>query len=204
MNSERAAKLVDESLKESTNAIWSMDISKVAEIAQKIMKCYRKGGKVMLCGNGGSASQAQHLAAELVSKFRLRRPALCALALTTDPSIITAQANDVGFETVFERQVEAHGRKGDVLIGLSTSGRSPNVVKAVRRARQMGVVAIVMTGSCRDSELAKNADEVLFVESADTPRIQEAHLVAGHIVCDLVEGEFSLGTRRTRGGRFHR
>jgi D-sedoheptulose 7-phosphate isomerase len=195
MNSERSAKLVDESLKESTDAIRSMDTSKIAEIAQTIVKCYRKGGKVMLCGNGGSASQAQHLAAELVSKFRLRRPALSALALTTDTSILTAQANDIGFETVFERQVEAHGRKGDVLVGLSTSGRSENVVKAFLFARKIGVATVALIGNDRTSQLAKVADSVLFVRSSDTPRIQEAHIVAGHIICDLVEVELvSAGT----------
>lgn len=196
MNCERAAKLVDESLKECTDAIWSMDTSKVTEIAQKIVKCYRKGGKVMFCGNGGSASQAQHLAAELVSKFRLERPALSALALTTDTSILTAQANDIGFETVFERQVEAHGRKGDVLVGLSTSGRSENVVKAFLLAKKKGLTTVAFVGSDRNSRLASVADEVLFVQSDDTPRIQEVHIVAGHIVCDIVETEL-VGPAKT-------
>jgi D-sedoheptulose 7-phosphate isomerase len=191
MNSERAARLVDESFKESTDAIRSMDTSKVAEIAQKIVKCYRKDGKVMFCGNGGSASQAQHLAAELVSKFRLKRPALDALALTTDTSILTAQANDIGFETVFERQVEAHGRKGDVLVGLSTSGRSENVVRAFLLARKKGLATVAFVGNDRSSRLACIADDVLFVQSDDTPRIQEAHIVAGHIICDLVETELA-------------
>jgi D-sedoheptulose 7-phosphate isomerase len=191
MNSERAAMLVDESLRESTDAIRSMDPSKVAEIAQKIVKCYKKGGKVMFCGNGGSASQAQHLTAELVSKFRLKRPALSALALTTDTSILTAQANDIGFETVFERQVEAHGRKGDVLVGLSTSGSSGNVVKAFLLARKNGLITVAFVGNDRRSRLARVADEVLFVQSDDTPHIQEAHIVAGHIICDLVEAELA-------------
>jgi len=189
MNSERAAKLVAKSIKDSTDATKSTDGSKIVEIAQRIVTCYSKSGKVMLCGNGGSASQAQHLAAELVSKFRLKRPALSAIALTTDSSILTAQANDVGFETVFERQVEAHGRKGDVLIALSTSGNSPNIVKALKAAKCMGIVAVVFTGSNRKCLASRIADEVLFVESGDTPRIQEAHLVAGHILCDIVETE---------------
>jgi len=191
MNSERAAKLVGESLKESTDVIRSMDTSKVAEIAQKIVKCYRKGGKVMFCGNGGSASQAQHLAAELVSKFRLKRPALSALALTTDTSILTAQANDIGFETVFERQVEAHGKKGDVLIVLSTSGNSPNVVRALEAANMKSIGTIAFTGNNPHCKIARMADLILFVETNDTPRIQEAHIVAGHIVCDLVETELT-------------
>jgi D-sedoheptulose 7-phosphate isomerase len=182
-------KLVAESIKDSTDAIKSTDGSKIVEIAQKLVRCYRRGGKVMLCGNGGSASQAQHIAAELVSKFRLKRPALSAIALTTDSSILTAQANDVGFETVFERQVEAHGRKGDVLIALSTSGNSPNVVKALKAAKSMGLVTVVFTGSNRKCIASRIADEVLFVESSDTPRIQEAHLFAGHILCEIVEAE---------------
>ena len=189
MNCKRMVKLVAESIKDSTDAIKSTDGSKIVEIAQKLVRCYRRGGKVMFCGNGGSASQAQHLAAELVSKFRLKRPALSAIALTTDSSILTAQANDVGFETVFERQVEAHGRKGDVLIALSTSGNSPNIVKALKAAKSMGIVTVVFTGSKRKCLASRIADEVLFVESGDTPRIQEAHLVAGHILCDIVETE---------------
>ena len=189
MNSERAVRLAAESIRASTDAIKSTDRSKVVEIAQKLVRCYRRGGKVMFCGNGGSASQAQHLAAELVSKFRLKRPALSAIALTTDSSILTAQANDVGFGTVFERQVEAHGRKGDVLIALSTSGNSPNIVKALKAAKSMGIVTVVFTGSKRKCLASRIADEVLFVESGDTPRIQEAHLVAGHILCDIVETE---------------
>jgi D-sedoheptulose 7-phosphate isomerase len=189
MNYERAVKLVAESIKDGADAIKSTDGSKIVEIAQKLVRCYRRGGKVMFCGNGGSASQAQHLAAELVSKFRLKRPALSAIALTTDSSILTAQANDVGFETVFERQVEAHGRKGDILIALSTSGNSPNIVKALKAAKSMGIVTVVFTGSKRKCLASRIADEVLFVESGDTPRIQEAHLVAGHILCDIVETE---------------
>ena len=195
MNSSRAVKLVAESIKESTDAINTIDGSKIVEIAQKIVRCYRRSGKVMFCGNGGSASQAQHLAAELVSKFRLERPALCALALTTDTSILTAQANDIGFDTVFERQVEAHGTKGDVLVGLSTSGRSENVVKAFLLARKKGLVTVAFVGNDRKSRLARVADDVLFVESNDTPRIQEAHIVAGHIVCDLVEAELARTTK---------
>ena len=189
MNSKRAVKLVAESVEDSTNAVKTIGGSKIVEIAQSLVRCYRRGGKVMFCGNGGSASQAQHIAAELVSKFRLKRPALSAIALTTDSSILTAQANDVGFETVFERQVEAHGRKGDILIALSTSGSSPNIVKALKAAKSMGLVTIVFTGSNRKCLASRIADEILFVESSDTPRIQEAHLVAGHILCDIVETE---------------
>ena len=145
----------------------------------------------MFCGNGGSASQAQHLAAELVCKFSRDRAPLSAVALTTDTSILTAQANDVGFETVFERQVEAHGKKGDVLIALSTSGNSPNVVRALEAANKKSLGTIAFTGNNPHCKIARMADLVLFVKTNDTPKIQEAHIVAGHIVCDLVETAFA-------------
>ena len=200
MNSRLAVKLVADSIKDSTDAIRSTDGLKIVEIAQRLVRCYMRDGKVMFCGNGGSASQAQHLAAELVSKFRFKRPALNAIALTTDSSILTAQANDFGFETVFERQVEAHGRKGDVLIALSTSGNSLNIVKALKAANSIGLVTVVFTGSNRKCLASRIADAVLFVESSFTPRIQEAHLVAGHIICDIVEAEiWSFSVKRRDG-----
>ena len=143
----------------------------------------------MFCGNGGSASQAQHLAAELVCKFRLTRKAYDAMSLTTDTSIITAQSNDYSFDTIFERQVEAHGKKGDVLIGLSTSGNSPNVIKAIEKAKQLGVYTIAFLGNNNKCKIAGIADMALYIKSSDTPRIQEAHITAGHIICDIIEKE---------------
>jgi len=191
MSSKNRLDLIEGSLKDSVQAIRGIDSGQLQRIANMIVGCYRNGGKVMLCGNGGSASQAQHFAAELICKFRRDRAPLSAFALTNDSSILTAQANDVGFETVFERQVEAHGKKGDILVALSTSGNSPNVVRALKAAERKSIRTIAFTGKNRRCKVANVADEVLFVESDDTPRIQEAHLVAGHIICDLVETEFA-------------
>lgn len=191
MSSESDFDLIERSLNRSVEAIKGIDASRLLKIAGIVTDCCRRGGTVLLCGNGGSAAQAQHLAAELVCKFRKDRAPFRALALTTDTSILTAQANDVSFDTVFERQVEAHGRKGDVLIALSTSGNSPNIVAALRAARRKGIHTIALTGKDRRCKVAGIADEVLFAESSDTPRIQEAHITAGHIVCDLVEMKLS-------------
>jgi len=191
--STKASEIIKKSIRESSEAISKLDEKSIEEIAQKIIGCYKAGGKVMFCGNGGSASQAQHLAAELVCKFRLKRNAYDAMSLTTDTSILTAQSNDYGFDSIFERQVEAHGKKGDILVGLSTSGNSPNVVKAMELAKKLGVYTIGIIGNNRECNIAKIADKVLFIESSDTPRIQEAHITAGHIICDLVEKGMTHG-----------
>jgi D-sedoheptulose 7-phosphate isomerase len=190
MSSKKRLDLIEGSLKDSVEAIRCINSGQLERIANMIVGCYRNGGKVMLCGNGGSASQAQHLAAELVCKFRRDRAPLSAMALNTDTSILTAQANDVSFETVFERQVEALGRKGDILVVLSTSGNSPNVVRALKAAKRKSIRTIALTGNNRRCKVANTADEILYVGCDDTPRIQEAHLAAGHIICDLVEAEF--------------
>jgi D-sedoheptulose 7-phosphate isomerase len=193
MSSKKDVDLIGRSLKESVGAIKGIEPAQLQEIADTIVRCFRNGGKVMLCGNGGSASQAQHLAAELVCSFRRSRTPLSAIALTTDTSVLTAQANDVSFETVFKRQVEAHGKRGDVLVALSTSGNSPNVVKALKAANKRSITTIAFTGKNRQCKVAGIAKQVLFVETRDTPRIQEAHIVAGHIICDLVETELGTG-----------
>jgi len=179
--------LIEESLEASATAMRPLDKQKILDISHIMVSCLKRGRKVMFCGNGGSASQAQHLAAELVCKFRTNRKALRAMSLTTDTSIITAQSNDYSFKTVFSRQVEAHGRKGDVLVGLSTSGNSPNIIEAFEAAKKIGITTIALTGNDKKCKIAKVADEVLFVHSSDTARIQEAHLVAGHIICEFVE-----------------
>ncbi len=158
----------------------------IGQIASAVAGALRKGGKVLICGNGGSAADSQHIAAELVGRFKLERRALAALALTTDTSVLTCLANDYAFDKVFERQVEAHGRKGDVLIGLSTSGASRNVLKAFVKAREMGLITVGLIG--RDGGVIKPAcDLALVIESADTPRVQEMHILAAHIICGLVE-----------------
>lgn len=158
----------------------------IAEVAMLMVDCMRSGGKVIFFGNGGSASDAQHLAGELVGRFRMERNAFPALSLTTNTSIITAVANDYGYDMVFARQVEALGRKTDLIVGISTSGNSPNVVEGIRKAKQIGAKTIGLTG--RDGgKIAEIADIVLTVPSSDTPRIQEAHITIGHIICDIVE-----------------
>jgi D-sedoheptulose 7-phosphate isomerase len=155
--------------------------------ADLIAQAFRGAGKVLICGNGGSAADCQHMAAEFVSRLTktFERPGLPAIALTTDSSFLTAYANDCGFDGIFERQVEALGRPGDVLIGISTSGNSPNVVRAVRRARIDGLRTVVLTGA--QGQLAGLADVAISVPSADTQHIQEAHLAIEHLICWFVE-----------------
>jgi D-sedoheptulose 7-phosphate isomerase len=157
--------------------------------ADLIAQAFRAAGKVLICGNGGSAADCQHMAAEFVSRLTktFERPALPAIALTTDSSFLTAYANDCGFDGIFEREVEALGRPGDVLIGISTSGNSPNVVRAVRRARIDGLRTVVLTGA--HGQLAALADVAVAVPSADTQHIQEAHLAIEHLICWFVERE---------------
>ena len=158
----------------------------LANIARLCLDSMRAGGKVMFCGNGGSAADAQHLAAELVGRYKLNRPAYAALALTTDTSILTAVGNDFGYDTVFERQVQGLGRAGDVLIGISTSGNSKNVLLAMQAARAMGIHTVAFTGS-GGGAMAQQADLALRVPSDVTNHIQEMHIACGHLLCGLVE-----------------
>jgi len=148
--------------------------------------CLQRGGKILLAGNGGSAADAQHIAGELVSRFAFDRPGLAAMALTVDTSILTAIGNDYGYERLFARQVQAHGNKGDVLVGYSTSGKSPNILLAFEEARAGGLVCIGLTGN-RGGSMRELCDFLLEVPSGDTPKIQEGHLVLGHILCGLIE-----------------
>lgn len=162
-------------------------LDSILTAAQLIAEAFRSGGKVLLCGNGGSAADCQHLAAEFVNRLTIdfQRPGLPAIALTTDTSFLTAFANDYAFEGVFERQVQTLGKPGDVLIGISTSGNSVNVARAVEAARAAEMRAIVLTGNC--GRLVEMADTAISVPSANTQYIQEAHLEIEHILCDLVE-----------------
>ena len=157
-----------------------------AEVAERIIRAYREGKKVLLFGNGGSAADAQHIAAEFVGRFYLDRPALPAQALTVDTSSLTAIGNDYAYELVFARQIEAFGRAGDVAIGISTRGNSRNVIEALRAAKQKGMVAAGMTGES-GGQVKAEVDYCICVPSRDTPRIQEAHILVGHILCELVE-----------------
>lgn len=146
----------------------------------------QRGGKILLAGNGGSAADAQHIAGEFVSRFAFDRPGLPAIALTTDTSILTAIGNDYGYEKLFARQVQAHGNRGDIFIGYSTSGMSPNILRAFEEARAKELVCVGLTGN-RGGPMRELCDFLLEVPSADTPKIQEGHLVLGHILCGLVE-----------------
>ena len=151
-----------------------------------------RGGKVLACGNGGSAAESQHFAAELSGRFRRERKALAAMALTVDTSALTAIGNDYGFDRVFARQVEAVGRQGDVLLAISTSGRSPNVVAAAQTARALGVTVVALTGADA-GPLGLEADEVLAVPDGDTARVQEVHLTVLHVLCDEIERALAGG-----------
>jgi D-sedoheptulose 7-phosphate isomerase len=154
----------------------------------------RAGGKLLLCGNGGSAADSQHIATELTVRFEMDRPGLAAIALTTDSSALTAAANDLGFEQVFARQVAALGRKGDLLIGLTTSGTSPNIVAALKAARAGGLVTACLTGR-NGGAIAKEklADHCLVVPSDNTARIQEMHIFIGHFLCAAIDAAFAPG-----------
>ena len=158
----------------------------VVAAAQMLAGVLKAGGKVLLFGNGGSAADAQHLAAEFVNRFQIERPPLAALALTTDTSILTAVANDYDFLQVFAKQVRALGRAGDLALGLSTSGNSPNVVEGLKTARELGLKTLALSGQ-DGGPVAQAAELALIVPSRNTPRIQEVHITIGHILCDLVD-----------------
>ncbi len=161
-------------------------IAQVESIAALIVDTYRAGGKVLLAGNGGSAADAQHIAAELVSRFAFDRPALPAMALTTDTSILTAIGNDYGYDSLFSRQLEANARTGDVFIAISTSGNSPNIVRALQTAKELELVAVGLTGAT-GGEMAGLCRYCVNIPSTDTPRIQEGHITIGHILCASTE-----------------
>ena len=160
-------------------------MAKVAVVADVLVKAYQAGHKTLWAGNGGSAADAQHMAGELVNKFTFDRPGLPALSLSTDTSIITAVGNDYGFDRLFARQVEAQGCPGDVFIGISTSGRSKNIVEALKACRGKGITSVAIVGA--DPCPLDEADHVIHVPSTVTPRIQECQTLIGHILCYLVE-----------------
>lgn len=158
----------------------------IRQLAERLIETFRIGNKLLIMGNGGSAADAQHFAGEIISRFRIERPALPAIALSTDTSIITAIGNDYGFERIFVRQVEALAVPGDAVIGISTSGNSPNVAKALEVARQAGCTTIGLLGKDGGS-IKQLCDIPLIIPSNDTPRVQEGHITVIHIVCDLIE-----------------
>ena len=167
-------------------AFFAEQAINLRDTALRLATSLAQGGKILLCGNGGSAADAQHLAAELVNRFLVDRPALPAIALTTDTSALTSIGNDLNFKQIFSRQVEALGRKGDVLIGISTSGNSPNVVAALEAARSAGMLTLGFTGR-GGGRMASLCHILLDVPSTSTPLIQEIHITAGHLLCQLTD-----------------
>ncbi|OGU12623.1 MAG: phosphoheptose isomerase [Ignavibacteria bacterium GWB2_35_12] len=160
----------------------------IARCGTRLADICGEGGKVMFCGNGGSAADSQHLAAELVIRLRghVNRPAITAMALTVDSSIMTAGGNDIGFENVFAREVEAFGKQGDALVGISTSGNSENVLRAIKQARKQEVITIGLLG-CDGGKILKECDYSVVVPSDVTARVQECHILIGHIWCEIIE-----------------
>lgn len=159
----------------------------IIELVECLVQCFRNGNKLLLCGNGGSAADAQHVAAEFINRFRFDRPALPAIALTNDTSILTAIGNDSSFDFVFSRQVEALVVKGDILVGISTSGRSANVLRALDTARTKGATTVGFTGEKGREVMGTKCDYCLVIPSADTARIQECHEFVWHVICGNVE-----------------
>jgi D-sedoheptulose 7-phosphate isomerase len=170
------------------------NLSKLIGVIKLVAQAFEEGNKLFFFGNGGSAADAQHLAAEFVNRYLMERPPLPAIALTTDTSILTSVSNDVTFNEIFAKQLKALGKKGDVAVGLSTSGNSPNVVRAIETAKEMGMKTVAFTGM-DGGKLTKKVDIALLVPSSSTPRIQEAHILIGHILCEMVENHLFLKSR---------
>ncbi|MDO8603042.1 MAG: D-sedoheptulose 7-phosphate isomerase [Candidatus Omnitrophota bacterium] len=185
---KKIVKLLKESI-EVKNKLLESQIGEIEKLASAMLKTLKSGSKILLFGNGGSAADSMHIAAELVGRFKKERKALPAIALTANISTLTALGNDYNFEYIFERQVEAFGNKGDMAIGISTSGDSRNVVAGILKASKMGLKTAALTGE-KKGGLFKAADIIVRVPSINTPRIQEAHIAIGHIVCELIEDAF--------------
>jgi D-sedoheptulose 7-phosphate isomerase len=190
---QRVRQIAQESI-EAKKAFFDSNAENVVLAAELLVTSIKAGGKVLIFGNGGSAADAQHIAAELVNRLNYDRPPIAAIALTTDTSVLTSVGNDSAFEDLFARQVRALGRNGDVAIAISTSGNSPNVLRAVDAARELGIKTIALAG--RDGgKLGAASDLALVVESSATQRIQETHITIAHILCELVEDAL-YGDRR--------
>jgi D-sedoheptulose 7-phosphate isomerase len=192
MNAMDASAVIQASLaasKEAKDAFAAQSADKLIELAELIAETFRRGGKLLIFGNGGSAADAQHIAAEFVNRFLINRAPLPAIALTTDTSIITAVSNDFSYDLIFVKQVQALGKTGDMALGISTSGTSTNVVEALATAKEMGLTTAALSGglSIPPQGVAQHCDLLLNVPSKSTPRIQEAHLWIEHLLCELVE-----------------
>ena len=188
---KHASKLIDEFVAESLRVkaeFFEENKERIAQTAEVIAHGLRNGRKMMFFGNGGSAADSQHLAAEMVGRFGPARSALAAIALSTDTSILTAVGNDYGYERVFARQIEALGQAGDVAIGISTSGNSPSVLEALDVARSKGLYTVGFTGES-GGKMNGRAETLFRVPSRQTPRIQETHILLGHVICELVDRE---------------
>lgn len=174
----------------------TLDVCKadIEEATNLIIDCFNNGNKLLLCGNGGSAADCQHIAAEFIGRFENERCALPAISLVTDTSILSALSNDYNFERVFERQIEGIGNKGDILLGITTSGESLNIERAFIKAKEMGLKRILLTG-INDTKINKLSDISINIPSSNTARIQEIHILVAHIICKLVEVEFINGKK---------
>lgn len=184
--------IIQEILEDSINIkrqAFRENSDKLEKVAVIIVDALRAGKKILICGNGGSAADSQHIAAEFIGRFQKERQALAAIALNTDTSILTALSNDYGFDVIFSRQVEALGNQGDIFLGISTSGNSRNVVKAMEVAKQRGMATMALTGQ-GGGKLGEIADIFLAVPSNITARIQESHIIMAHVICELVEEQF--------------
>ncbi len=181
-------RLIKESNEVKATILTEANLALIEEIASKIILALKNGGKVIIFGNGGSAADSQHMAAELVGRFKKERKALGAIALTTNTSTLTALSNDYNYDVSFEKQVEALGKKGDVAIGISTSGAAKNVIRALQAAKNAGCLTVALTGK-GGGNIKEIADLSFIVRSDNTPRIQEAHILIIHILCELIEDE---------------
>lgn len=184
---------IAEQLRETADNLRAMSVDAalhdaITRVAIACIEALRQGNKILFAGNGGSAADAQHLAAELISRFHYDRPGLPAFSLSTDTSVLTAIGNDYGYEHLFARQIEAVGNMGDVFFGISTSGRSPNILKALQTARGKGLLTIGLTGHS-GGQMPELCDHCLRVPSDSTPRIQEGHIAMGHSICQLIESQ---------------
>lgn len=187
MNKEEIIRKIYES-SELIKNLSESKVDKIIEISDTIIKAYEEGNKILIAGNGGSAADAQHISGELVNTFYKQRRALSAIALTTDTSVITAWANDKHYDHIFERQIEAHGKPGDIFLAITTSGNSTNLIHAIKKAKEIGLITIALLGK-GGGKLKGQCDHEIIIQHNDTARIQEAHHVVYHLICDMVESK---------------
>ncbi len=180
--------IIDRCIADSINAKKTIPAQEVEDACKRIIECYKRGGKIMICGNGGSAGDSQHMAGELVNRFLIERKPWACIALTTDSSILTAIGNDYSFDEVFSKQVEALGNKDDILLGISTSGKSRNVRRAIESAKINGIYTIGLLGK-DGGDIAMECDLPIVIRINETPRIQECHILIIHMICEIVEKE---------------